>query len=554
MVVSGSAAPSITNVQEAGVDEGGIVKQVGDYLIILRRGRLFTVSIADGGLRPVDAINAYPPGADAAGDWYDEMLVSGDWVVVVGYSYGRGGTEINRFRLSPEGRLSFVDAYHLRSNDYYSSRNYASRLVGDELIFYAPLELYWDGDPLSVLPGMRRWTGEADAKFRPIARPEQIYVPQRLRDDPTAEISTLHTLSRCDLTAERMACEGVGVLGSDSRTFYVSTQAVYLWVGQDWYRGAGGQEGLSFVYRLPLGQSAPTAVQVRGQPVDQFSFRENRSAQTLDVFVSSDGGGDAMWRPEVTEGDAALLRLPLGLFGDGSVRASSDLYRELPGADGGSIDRNRWVGDRLLYSLRTYGFDGAAAGTLVAASLDGGVTSIAMPHVVDRIEVMGRDALTVGGSEDVQFTTIELDPGSAVIGDRYVLQSSQEAEERSHAFFYSPDADSPDGSSGVVGLPVMRAADGRSTLFYSIADMLFLRREARRLGPYGRLDSSPGTAVDDACIASCADWYGNARPIFIGNRIFALLGYELVEGAREEETVREIGRISFAPPARGQQR
>ena len=44
-----SAPPSITNTQEAGVDEGGIVKVRGDILVILRRGRLFTVSIADGG-------------------------------------------------------------------------------------------------------------------------------------------------------------------------------------------------------------------------------------------------------------------------------------------------------------------------------------------------------------------------------------------------------------------------------------------------------------------------------------------------------------------------
>jgi uncharacterized secreted protein with C-terminal beta-propeller domain len=34
---------SITNVQHAGVDEGGIVKRHGDYLVILRRGRLFTL-------------------------------------------------------------------------------------------------------------------------------------------------------------------------------------------------------------------------------------------------------------------------------------------------------------------------------------------------------------------------------------------------------------------------------------------------------------------------------------------------------------------------------
>ncbi|HYC98563.1 beta-propeller domain-containing protein [Brevundimonas sp.] len=108
IVLTGSRAaePSITNTQVVGVDEGGIVKVHGDHLVILRRGRLFTVSTAGGGLRPVDAINAYPPEADASGDWYDEMLVSGDQVVVIGYSYGRGGTEVSRFRISMDGRLN----------------------------------------------------------------------------------------------------------------------------------------------------------------------------------------------------------------------------------------------------------------------------------------------------------------------------------------------------------------------------------------------------------------------------------------------------------------
>src|SRR5690349_21782264 len=42
-----SADESVTNVQHAGVDEGGIVKVHGDHLVILRRGRLFTVDIRD---------------------------------------------------------------------------------------------------------------------------------------------------------------------------------------------------------------------------------------------------------------------------------------------------------------------------------------------------------------------------------------------------------------------------------------------------------------------------------------------------------------------------
>ena len=72
------SADGITNNQVAGVDEGGIVKARGDILVVLRRGRLFTVSTAGGGMRPVAAIDAFAPGADPSGDWYDEMLVSGD--------------------------------------------------------------------------------------------------------------------------------------------------------------------------------------------------------------------------------------------------------------------------------------------------------------------------------------------------------------------------------------------------------------------------------------------------------------------------------------------
>jgi uncharacterized secreted protein with C-terminal beta-propeller domain len=107
VMVTGTAArqESITNTQEANVDEGGIVKVSGDNLVILRRGRLFTVNIARGGMRPVDSINAFPPGVSGEGDWYDEMLLLGDRVIVVGYSYDRGGTELNRFRLTADGRL-----------------------------------------------------------------------------------------------------------------------------------------------------------------------------------------------------------------------------------------------------------------------------------------------------------------------------------------------------------------------------------------------------------------------------------------------------------------
>src|ERR1051326_2284088 len=121
---------SITNTQHAGVDEGGIVKLHGDHLVVLRRGRLFTVAIGDGALKPLSVVNAYGPEIDPRYTWYDEMLVSEDTVVVIGYSYERGGTEVGLFNIDRSGNLSYRSTYHLRSNDYYSSRNYASRLIG----------------------------------------------------------------------------------------------------------------------------------------------------------------------------------------------------------------------------------------------------------------------------------------------------------------------------------------------------------------------------------------------------------------------------------------
>ena len=228
---------SITNNQEAGVDEGDIVKVSGDNLVILRRGRLFTISLAGGGMRPVDSINAFPPGVSGAGDWYDEMLISGDRIVVVGYSYARGGTEINRFRIDPAGRLRFEDAWHLRSNDYYSSRNYASRLIGNRLIFYTPLslDLYHDeADPFEQFPGIRRWQGDARGKYRRLVGARRIYIPPVMRDSREARIEALHSVIACDLTAPDLGCSATGVLGPESRTFYVSPRGVYLWIGDAW--------------------------------------------------------------------------------------------------------------------------------------------------------------------------------------------------------------------------------------------------------------------------------------------------------------------------------
>ena len=172
---------SVTNTQHAGVDEGGIVKLHGDHLVVLRRGRLFTVAVGDNALKPISAVDAFGPEINPRSTWYDEMLVSDDTVVVIGYSYERGGTEVGLFNIDGAGNLSYRSTYHLRSNDYYSSRNYASRLIGSKLIFYTPLYMNpYAEDPTVTFPAVRKWhKGATPQEFQRIVSATRVYRPER---------------------------------------------------------------------------------------------------------------------------------------------------------------------------------------------------------------------------------------------------------------------------------------------------------------------------------------------------------------------------------------
>lgn len=535
---SAPGSDKITNTQIGGIDEGDIVKAHGDTLVVLRRGRLFTVSLAGGKRTPVGAINAFAPGTDGSGDWYDEMLLSDDWVVVIGYSYSRGGTQVNRFRLGPAGEISFVDSYSFRSSDYYSSRNYASRLIGHKLVLYAPLWLNFS-DPLSGFPAYRRWrTAKQADPYKPLIKASNVYVPERLLDRPLA-LTSVHSVTSCDITAPELECSATSVLGSWARTFFVSTNAVYLWttlVEDDGKR----QEAL--LYRLPFDGSAAQAVAARGQPIDQFSFQPDAARGALQVMVRADSGGDAMWSSDNGHGKIALATVPMRLFGDGSRALPRSAYLPLPDSGGSAWDvQNRFVGDYLLY--------GAASrekGSLWLASLTRRTVSrVALDHGVDRIDQLGGDAIAIGtGSGYLGFSAIDLGGAEPKVASSYRLANAAQGETRSHAFFFRADPADPSGSSGTLGLPVARNVWRGDSLLGSAA-VLYLHRSQRELTPLGELAARPAPAFDDRCTASCVDWYGNARPIFLRGRLFALLGYELVEGREAQGEVAEVGRANL---------
>jgi hypothetical protein len=253
-----------------------------------------------------------------------------------------------------------------------------------------------------------------------------------------------------------------------------------------------------------------------------------------------------MWAPEVAQGDLALMRTPIASFSDGSDLVPATSYQQLPKPDGYTF-QNRFVGNYLIYGT------GSGWGPpeelkqpkdlFLVDYARSNSHKLELPHGVDRIEQMGTDTVVVGtDGKDLHFTAIRLGQ-QPEIASRYTRAGASQGELRSHGFFYKPESE----SSGTLGLPIsVPGRAGYHHLFDSSAAILFLRNESLQFQPIGELSAQAEKAVDDKCRASCVDWYGNARPLFLRGRMFALLGYELVEGKFENGQIHELRRINYA--------
>jgi len=236
--------------------------------------------------------------------------------------------------------------------------------------------------------------------------------------------------------------------------------------------------------------------------------------------------------------------VPLAAFGDGRQAAGRAHYLPLPAAPAGVV-QNRFVGDWLLW-----GASAAQDAWALRFAAETSPTRLSPGHAVERIEAVGAHALLVGSrGADLHLSAVRLGDEGADLAGRHVQPGARQGETRTHGFFYRPTG----RHEGLLGLPVQSWAGAPGRPAQGSAAVTFVRQRDLAFTSLGALQARPERSPDDGCQASCVDWYGNARPIFIGERLFALLGYELVEGRLEggfwRERVEERRRISFAPSA-----
>ena len=538
-----SADESVTNVQHAGVDEGGIVKLHGDYLVVLRRGRLFTVARRRRQLEPVSQADAFGAGIDAAAAPGTTRCSSGgNTIAVIGYSYERGGTEIGLFDISAAGRL--------RVQRHLSPALERLLLVAQlreppdrreaRLLHAALPQPLGRPDPRGAFPALRKWhAGATQAEFRRIAPATRIYRSDEALD-PVPRPRAAHGLGLRPRAGRAQLREHGGARPAGTRFLRLARLGLRLDDGP-----SAGQSVPHSARRLRAeraqGQRQPDRPVLvprrRGRHLERARALQRRAAR-------------ACGRPSPAPATSRCCAC--------RSRASPTAATARPSAPTAPCRawkatrcRTAIVGPYLLYGAGAgwrrprAAADGRIYAVDYAHSLSAGAEAyeIPLPHGVDRIEPLGANAVVVGSDgRDLHFTACAwraFRSRPAATCARTPRRARRAATASSTRRKAKSTAWSACRSSAAAKPPAEQ-------LRKTSASLLFLRNRSLALTELGTLDARAGHA-DDGCRASCVDWYGNSRPLFLRGRVFALLGYEIVEGRLRGERIAEARRISFAP-------
>ncbi len=563
VVVTGSrisAGDLITNNQVTGVDEGDIIKRYKNMLVILRKGKLYSLDISESNLPKmikIDEVDAFSPfwKHDA---WFDEILIDNGMVLVLGYNYDFDSTEVIRFILTKGGEFSYKDNYLIKSEDYFDEENYSSRLFNHQYTTYIPIELNTDTAIQEQLPKIAKvedgFSGdEDDLIWSPLIEVSDIYYPIQTVLNPM-----LHSFIVCPLDEDVLICNGIGIISSWENLYYNNGEKIYMWTSawqeeaqqykeietdetlydyKDSYKYEKRKDKIKevdelynpLVYRISLDTFDVDAIQVKVMPTSQFSFHYQDNA--LYMFGLLD------------KRKAQLVKMPDSLF-DKSASMSSILVREINnGADISSTQR--YVGNYFLIGDDGYNFvKDKIIKPLTAINFKNGYKkTINLNNYAKRIEAINNKALVIGKTLDNNLGVSLFSPENPKVIEQTTLLDRLEGENRSHAFNFTYFDDY--FLAGITTQDKDKAENEDGYYYWddnTSSDITFIGGN-EKIEYIGELTSQ--AKPNKTCTLSCEDWYGNSRPFFIGNRIFAISGDELIEAELINGEIVEKYRINI---------
>jgi len=549
-----TASDLITNVQTAGIDEGGIVKRAGDVLVVLSGSVLHTVLLHENGddsLRLVQSLELMDA-KDGSGTWFDEVIAFHGVVLLLSYNFDDDLTEIRIFAMTPNGELSETGRVQIMADDYFSNSNYGLRLVGDEILF--PVSVGLGGPRGTIWPMWRPVRPGQESDWQPLLEPDDILLPLVPVQNPT-----IYSVLQCGLDAllaQQMECRATGVVADSWSELYVGPNAAYVALDA-WHDEAYLLEDFSpwhwhplnaerkhlqrtLIYRIPLdSDETPGVVSVNGTMGDQFSFVETDGHLIAVTETTGRKGQRILEAHRVAESDFSD-RLP-GLAHSFARILVSNSHRTVR-----VTERYILIGEHgaVLHDDEAFGRDTVF---IIQPTRRTRPVRLTLPQTVDRLELIGSRIFLSGQDADSQWSFRLIDPdrprrqGLATLTPDYIS-----SEERSHAFNWRQLSD----DQVILGLPGKALDDSEPKPRFwwtrdQASDLLFFTSQGLDISEAGILDMQADNAPGDYCDKDygCADWYGNARAIFINNRILALSGNRLDEGqliAGRVEPIRSI--------------
>lgn len=540
---------NVTNNQEgASVDEGGIVKNIDDALIVLRRGRLSVVRTAPE-LARTSRIDVAAVPELGQGVWYDELLVKEDRVAVIGYRYspvatsgGRvftGSTEINTF-LYRNGSLERDDTIFLESYDYFSGNNYTARSIGDVLVLQSPTPaLRWQSAnelPKLQIPHKARLSKQGSIVDEgPLFSGRDVFVPLETNGYPLFQ-----SFVKCDWKSVSLnkdfSCLTTSILSPWRQEHYAAQERFYMVTGRH-------------IYAYDLQSDTLAAHRFDGQAADQFSFAErkgvlhavvtsplSRSSESKDNDSSMIGGDyGGLSRIE-------LLSLPLANFNDrGDQKLDATRHKILEGSI--YLRKSRFFEDSVALAVEQFGWNKSNLPEIVTESslhligfgernLPG---SIELAHYRNNEQIVRLEqgngstflafVQSFGPNINLSLQSFSSSYGCFTPGKlgEVTLNNVMQGEWRSHGFFMS---------GGRFGIATRTSAEPQR--WWQVdSGITFGSLDAR--GQFGKMSnlSAPQLDEDQAkaqdCAVSCVDWYGNTRPIFLGDKVYALMGSKFAQ-------------------------
>jgi len=276
---------------------------------------------------------------------------------------------------------------------------------------------------------------------------------------------------------------------------------------------------------------APSPSTPRGWARDQFSLSFDDDANTLRALVQNGR------RLEV-------LVMPRDAFDEKGKQSLDDASILIDDAYQGWVQKVRFTSrDWLLAATQS-----RQKNVLLAVHVPSQEVfrTQLRPGNVTRLEPMSGVGALVSMStyerrrgRELELIPVTFEDMAPELGAALRLEGVAEGESRSHGFFFKPTE-----YGGMFGLPVMGGGHTRGWWGNGIANIAFFG-----VAPDGAISLTGAVSASaDAkgeCATSCVDWYGNTRPIFLGDRIFALMGAELAEVQLGKERVSVLGRVAM---------